>query len=551
MQGFLLSWHRSMVSKYAHKSFSAKSRVGVFLIILYCVPPIAMAVLLPPVFLKANLPNLLVMLGILSLVALMFALLRHGHWEPAVLIFSFGFGALMLVSHFTGDFQAFSHDNPLLLDRLAYIAAINIVLTALISPRFLFIALLTVFYLVAGFIQLAFLQWPAFNHQNDVYLLTSVVRFALTVPVFALVIFLLQRITNQSVALVERAKETLEEEVSERTRYLRDVMERLRLAQKALVDGEKLAVLGRLSASVAHEVNTPLAAISASVDTIRSSLDPFLPRYGDLVRRLSPEAFEQFLTLIEHCDRQVSLSHGAEVRKIRKAWNERLTAWEVPGADELSELLSELGLDDVNLRWKPLLFHPQSVTALTLAVDVVGIFRSTSIIGEATAKATEYVRALRRFIFKEDNARGMEPVDLVANVETVILLLSSELNRGITLVRNFDSRPEIRAYPDELLQVWSNLIHNAVQAMGGRGVLTISIKAQGTMVAVEIADTGDGIPPEIQDKIFDPFFTTKKAGEGTGLGLAIVKDILVQNHGVLEVESAPGQTVFRVLLPTI
>jgi signal transduction histidine kinase len=121
----------------------------------------------------------------------------------------------------------------------------------------------------------------------------------------------------------------------------------------------------------------------------------------------------------------------------------------------------------------------------------------------------------------------------------------------VRVVKDYDrSLPRIPVYGAELNQVWTNLIDNALQAMGGKGTLTIRTSRGEDTVQVEIADTGTGIPDEIVGRIFEPFFTTKAVGEGTGLGLDISWRIVVnKHHGDLSVESRPGDTRFRVRLP--
>ncbi|MFQ3584917.1 MAG: ATP-binding protein [Cyanobacteriota bacterium] len=117
------------------------------------------------------------------------------------------------------------------------------------------------------------------------------------------------------------------------------------------------------------------------------------------------------------------------------------------------------------------------------------------------------------------------------------------------VIRDFQPLPEILCYPDELNQVWTNLIHNAIQAMEGKGQLQVRAYPQGSEAVVEIIDSGPGIPAELRERIFEPFFTTKPAGEGSGLGLDIVRRILDKHQGRIEVESQPGRTCFRILLP--
>jgi signal transduction histidine kinase len=110
--------------------------------------------------------------------------------------------------------------------------------------------------------------------------------------------------------------------------------------------------------------------------------------------------------------------------------------------------------------------------------------------------------------------------------------------------------PLVRCLPDELNQVWTNLIHNALQAMGRTGALTIGLRHEGGNALISIGDTGCGIPAELIERIFDPFFTTKPAGEGTGLGLDIVRKIVEKHGGSIVIHSEVGRgSTFTVSLP--
>ncbi|TAF42973.1 MAG: sensor histidine kinase, partial [Oscillatoriales cyanobacterium] len=119
---------------------------------------------------------------------------------------------------------------------------------------------------------------------------------------------------------------------------------------------------------------------------------------------------------------------------------------------------------------------------------------------------------------------------------------------GVEVLRNFPKIEPILCYADQLNQVWTNLIHNALQAMKNKGTLTIDLLQEGNYVKVAVTDSGQGIPPEVLPRIFEPFFTTKPPGEGSGLGLDIVKKIIEKHHGKIEVESVPGKTTFTVFL---
>lgn len=115
--------------------------------------------------------------------------------------------------------------------------------------------------------------------------------------------------------------------------------------------------------------------------------------------------------------------------------------------------------------------------------------------------------------------------------------------------KHYREVPAILCYPDELNQVWTNLIHNAVQAMQGQGTLDIAVSHQDQSVVVAITDSGSGIPEDLKERIFEPVFTTRPSGEGSGLGLDIVRKIIDKHQGKITVDSQPGNTTFRIFLP--
>jgi len=135
-------------------------------------------------------------------------------------------------------------------------------------------------------------------------------------------------------------------------------------------------------------------------------------------------------------------------------------------------------------------------------------------------------------------------------VETVLTIYQNQIKQGVELVRQYEELPAVHCLPDEINQVWTNLIHNALQAMDRKGTLTVSLRQEGGNALVTIGDTGCGIPEDVREKIFDAFFTTKPAGEGTGLGLDIVRKIVDKHGGRISVDSEVGQgSRFTVSLP--
>jgi signal transduction histidine kinase len=145
----------------------------------------------------------------------------------------------------------------------------------------------------------------------------------------------------------------------------------------------------------------------------------------------------------------------------------------------------------------------------------------------------------------------LQDIDVTEGIESTLVILGEKLHDGITVVRDYaDDIPRIEAIPGELNQVWTNLIDNAIDAMEGEGTLRASTRIEGEHVVVEVADTGSGMPPDVQARAFEPFFTTKDVGKGTGLGLDISRRIVVERHdGEILVASQPGETVVTVKLP--
>jgi signal transduction histidine kinase len=147
---------------------------------------------------------------------------------------------------------------------------------------------------------------------------------------------------------------------------------------------------------------------------------------------------------------------------------------------------------------------------------------------------------------------GLVEVDLHEGIETTLVILGHKLKHtSIEVVRDYDrSIPKLTVHGSELNQVWTNLIHNAIQALGDNGTITIATHRNGNCALVDVSDDGPGIPAEIRGQVFDSFFTTKEAGQGTGLGLATAQRIVEERHGgSLTVDSEPGRTTFHVSLP--
>ncbi len=341
---------------------------------------------------------------------------------------------------------------------------------------------------------------------------------------------------------------TLEQEVSDRTQQLSQALANLQAAQDELIQSEKMAALGQLIAGVAHEINTPLGAIRASIDNISTALAKTLKQLPQLLQQLSPQQQTDFFALLAASRNSQNSISFREERKLKRALRQELTARDIENSDAIATMLVKMGITQNLEPFLTLLNNPNNTSILECAHNLSMQQSNSNNIKLAVERAAKIVFALKSYA-RQDNSGQMTKAKITDGIDVVLTLYHNRLKQGIEVIKNYEPVPEILCYPEELNQVWTNLIHNAIQAMGDRGKLTIAVTEQNNGVLVQITDSGSGIPGEIKDKIFTPFFTTKPAGEGTGLGLDIVSKIIDKHRGTIEVVSEPGNTVFSIWLP--
>jgi signal transduction histidine kinase len=267
------------------------------------------------------------------------------------------------------------------------------------------------------------------------------------------------------------------------------------------------------------------------------------------VLSLPHEELHVFLTVLEQTMQQkIPIFSTREERKIRAQITSELEELHVAQSEELAELLVDMGVYSLvgfeNV-WK----STQAGDIVRMLYKMLSIRRSAENIQEATERASKIIFALKNFS-RQDHSGEKVPTDINDSLETVLTLYHNQIKQGVEVSKDFADLPTVLCYPDELVQVWTNLIHNAIQAMEGKGTLAIETKLVEKKLRVSITDTGAGIPADIQDKIFNAFFTTKKLGEGSGLGLDIVKKIIDKHAGKIWFESEVGKgTTFFVQIP--
>ena len=351
-----------------------------------------------------------------------------------------------------------------------------------------------------------------------------------------------------TIQLRESERDGALEALQHRTEELTHTLNELKAAQSRIIQSEKMAALGQLVAGVAHEVNTPLGAIRSSITNIQNSLNTLLQDLPSFYRNIESGLLPVFNQLILRAVESTIFVSSKEERQYRRSVTRELEELDVENADSLADLLVDMGIYSGIDEYKDIFAHESGPLLMENAYKLSGIFKSTKNISLAADKAANVVLALKTYS-RAESSEEKSTMSIKDSIETVLTLYHNLIKHGVEVIRTYDELPNISCYCDELNQVWTNIVHNALQAMNGKGKLEIQIRNAEQFAEVRIIDSGSGIPENIKDKIFEPFFTTKPQGEGSGLGLDIVKKIIDKHNGQIEVESEPGRTCFIVRLP--
>ena len=222
---------------------------------------------------------------------------------------------------------------------------------------------------------------------------------------------------------------------------------------------------------------------------------------------------------------------------------------EIADADLVADALVYLEIYESDDKMLNSLKNTDALKVVRSARNFISLMKNTNTINLAVEKATKVVFALKKYAHRDAMGEKVS-TDITDSIETVLTLYHNQLKQGIEIVRDYGKIPLVQCYQDEISQVWTNLIQNAIQAMHLEGTLTITTRKVGNFVVISFMDDGPGVEPDIIDKIFEPFFTTKKQGEGSGLGLDIVKKIIEKHNGTIDLESKLGEGAnFIIKLP--
>ncbi|MEU8979959.1 ATP-binding protein [Streptomyces sp. NPDC048309] len=324
--------------------------------------------------------------------------------------------------------------------------------------------------------------------------------------------------------------------------------------QRAIGQRERLLALGSLSAGLTHELNNPAAAAVRATSALRERVAKMRQKLGAIAA--GPYKRHTLEILVEIQERTAEKVAKAtpltplEASDREDALADWLDDHDVAGGWQLAPTFVQAGLDT---DWLDQVAAAVDEETLQGAVHWLNYTVETELlmneIEDSTTRISHLVGAAKQY--SQLDRAPYQVADVHELLDSTLLMLSGKMGPGVKVVKEYDrTLPKIPSYPSELNQVWTNLIDNAVSAMGGEGTLTVRTALDHDNLLIEFRDTGPGVPVEIRDRIFDPFFTTKPVGEGTGLGLDISWRIVAnKHHGSIHVESVPGDTRFQVRLP--
>jgi signal transduction histidine kinase len=344
----------------------------------------------------------------------------------------------------------------------------------------------------------------------------------------------------------------LVQKMPELTKRLVGLMsDRIRETTRLEQQRDRLASMGKLSAGLAHELNNPASAAKRAAAQLRQVLKKVRDASQELGRRELTAGEKSEIEKLEASFIQHSESARDPLR-LSDLEQEIDSLLRSHGQNDLWQLAGELARNNVNPDALESLFSILDAdTARAALIRIAASIEIANLLDEiesGTSRISDLVRAIKEYTYMDQTP--VQNVDVVKSLETTLIILNHKLKRGVVVRRDYQPVPLlVNSFGSELNQVWTNIIDNAIDAMGGKGELQVRTYRDGNSVVVEIADNGPGISTEIQPHIFEPFFTTKKVGEGTGLGLDTALRIVRKHRGGIEVTSKPGDTRFQVWLP--
>ena len=299
-------------------------------------------------------------------------------------------------------------------------------------------------------------------------------------------------ILNETNHELEEKSQSLEKQkstIEKKNRDLRKTMDKLKSTQSQLIDSEKMASLGQLTAGIAHEINNPINYISAGINPLKRDMADFEALYSKF---------------------KVASENGFDENKLR----------------ETKQFSEEIESD----------FLFKEIKSLLEGIE------------EGASRTREIVAGLRNFSRMDEDA--IKTANVNEGIDSTLMLLQNKLKNKVTIKKEYGQIPPIECYPGKLNQVFMNILNNAAEAIKDNGEIEIHTWGDKEHAYISIKDNGIGMPENVRKRIFEPFYTTKEVGQGTGLGLSISFGIIEKHKGSITVKSKKNEgSEFIIRLP--
>ena len=347
---------------------------------------------------------------------------------------------------------------------------------------------------------------------------------------------------------LEQARQTLTQLNEQLESRYEEVSENLTLAQKKLIEGEKLTILGRLSAGVAHEMNTPLGAIYASSENLTGLLSSL---FKTKLKEADHETILRAFNLSEKFSKKGTLVSSREERQQVRELSTFIENSEIIGNHGLkyARELVECGITTDDADSLEIIFNlPDYENQIYLLLTILKVRRSLSTIIFASQKAASVVKALKSYVHESDDKTGAV-FNIKESILRTLILFNNQTKHKIDIHLDLDDDSNILGNESEVSKIWSNLIANSIYAIGnGKGNIWVEVKEIKNKLSITFSNDGQTIPEAVRLNIFEPFYTTKPIGEGSGMGLSMVRNVISNLGGTIELLSQE-KTTFLIQIP--
>jgi signal transduction histidine kinase len=351
---------------------------------------------------------------------------------------------------------------------------------------------------------------------------------------------------TSELAIQMQSIEISKKEIERKSLELEDALEKLKIAQDEILSKEKMSMLGQLVSGIAHEINTPLGSIKAAAFNLNQTLEFIMQTAAcdigkghlSVVQELFKQGKRKDILPNEIFDKSKEL--GVKIRQEFPHIND---------ANSFANKLLSSGVDETRHPFVQYVAHIADYDkVLDLTCELQMLYQGFSTIEIASERASKVVNALKTYVHTDIHSLKTQ-FNLKSQVDSVILLFLNATRRGINIQNNIPSHINLVGNADQLSQVWTNLLSNAIHAIKDNGLISFEARIELDKVFIDISNNGTKIPEELLSTIFKPFFTTKERGIGTGLGLNIIQKIIEQHKGQIECFSNEENTTFRIILP--